>query len=451
MTRHRARLRQLPCLATLILVPILGTTVRAQVPQKVYDDIDRRAKAVEPKVVAWRRDIHEHPELSNNEKRTAKLVADHLRSLGIEVQTEVAHTGVIGILRGGKPGPVVALRADMDALPVKEEVDLPFKSLAKGVFNGQEVSVMHACGHDNHVAILMGTAEVLAGMRSELAGTVKFIFQPAEEGAPIGEEGGAEMMIKEGVLENPKVDAVFGLHVFPYEVGKIVYRSGPLMASGETYRMVVKGKQTHGALPWNGVDPIVIAAQIILGFQTIISRQENLITSPAVLTIGMIRGGVRQNIIPDSVEISGTIRTFNDDMLADIHDRMKRTAESIAAGAGGSARLEMVGKAGLVTYNDPALVERMAPTLKRVVGEDQAGVGELTTTSEDFSYYQKKVPGMFFFLGVTPRGQDPSKIYPNHSPRFFADEGALLPGVRAMTNVAVDFLMGPKKPLPKAN
>ncbi len=449
MTRREPRLVRIP--AVLALVSLLATGARAQVSQKVYDDIDRRAKAVEPKVVAWRRDIHEHPELGNNEKRTAKVVADHLRSLGIEVQTDVAHTGVVGLLRGGKPGPVVALRADMDALPVKEEVDLPFKSQVKAVFNGQEVGVMHACGHDNHVAILMGTAEVLAGMRNELAGTVKFIFQPAEEGPPIGEEGGAEMMIKQGVLENPKVDAVFGLHVFPYEVGKIVYRSGPLMASGETYRLVVKGKQTHGALPWNGVDPIVIAAQIILGFQTIISRQENLITSPAVLTIGMIRGGVRQNIIPDSVEISGTIRTFNDDMLADIHTRMKRTAESIAAGAGGSARLEMVGRAGLVTYNDPALVERMVPTLKRVVGEDRAEVGDLTTTSEDFSYFQKQVPGMFFFLGVTPKGTDPANIYPNHSPRFFADEGALLPGVRAMTNVAVDFLMGAKKPLPKAN
>jgi amidohydrolase len=406
---------------------------------------------VEPKVVAWRRDIHEHPELSNSEVRTAALVANHLRSLGIEVQTGVAHTGVVGILRGDKPGPVVALRADMDALPVKEEVDLPFKSLAKATFNGQEVSVMHACGHDNHVAILMGTAEILAGMRHDLAGTVKFIFQPAEEGAPLGEDGGAEVMVKEGVLENPTVDAIFGLHVFPYEVGRIVYRSGALMASGETYRLVVQGKQTHGALPWNGVDPIVIAAQIILGFQTIVSRQENLITSPAVLTIGMIRGGIRQNIIPDSVEIAGTIRTFDDRMLVDIHDRMKRTAESIAAASGGTARLDMVGRAGLVTYNDPALVERMAPTLKRVVGDERAGVGELTTTSEDFSYYQKKVPGMFFFLGVTPKGADPSTVYPNHSPRFFADEGALLPGVRAMTNMAVDFLMGSKKPLPKAN
>ncbi|MFN8580152.1 MAG: amidohydrolase [Gemmatimonadaceae bacterium] len=425
--------------------------VRGQVPQKLYDEIDARARAVEKKVVAWREDIHEHPELSNREVRTSKLVADHLRSLGIEVQTGVAHTGVVGVLRGGKPGPVVALRADMDALPVKEEVDVPFKSTVRTTFNGQDVGVMHACGHDNHVAILMGTAEVLAGMRNELAGTVKFIFQPAEEGPPTGEEGGAEMMIKEGALENPKVDAIFGLHVFPYEVGRIVYRSGALMASGLTYRLVVKGKQTHGALPWNGVDPIVIAAQIILGYQTIISRQENLIASPAVLTVGMIRGGVRQNIIPDSVEIAGTVRAFSDEMLADIHTRMQRTAEAIASAAGGSARLDMIGRAGFVTYNDPALVERMAPTLKRVVGDDHAGVGELTTTSEDFSSFQKQVPGMFFFLGITPKGADPSTVYPNHSPRFFADEGALLPGVRAMTNVAVDFLMGPKKPLPKAN
>ena len=258
-------------------------------------------------------------------------------------------------------------------------------------------------------------------------------------------------MVKEGVLDNPKVDAIFGLHVFPYESGTIVYRSGALMASGETFRMVVRGKQTHGALPWNGVDPIVIASQIILGFQTIISRQSNLITSPAVITVGMIRGGIRQNIIPDSVEMLGTIRTFDEKMRLDIHDRMKRTAEMIAAASGGSSRLDIASTAGLVTYNDPALVERMAPTLKRVVGESRALVGDLTTTSEDFSFYQKRVPGMFFFLGITPKGADPATVYPNHSPRFFADEAALVPGVRAMANVAVDFLMGPKKAVPKAN
>lgn len=438
-------------LAVPLLLATMPAAALAQVPNKVYDQIDARAKAIEPKVVAWRRDFHEHPELSNHEVRTSRIVADHLRSLGIEVQTGVAHTGVVGILRGAKPGPVVALRADMDALPVREDVDLPFRSHAKGMFNGQEVDVMHACGHDNHVAILMGTAEVLAGMRNELAGTVKFVFQPAEEGPPLGEEGGAPMMVKEGVLDNPKVDAIFGLHVFPYEVGKIVYRSGALMASGETFRLVVKGKQTHGALPWNGVDPIVTAAQIVLGFQTIISRQANLIASPAVITVGMIRGGVRQNIIPDSVEMLGTIRTFDEKMRLDLHDRMKRTAESIAQAAGATARLDISATAGLVTYNDPALVERMAPTLKRVVGDANASVGELTTTSEDFSFFQSKVPGMFFFLGVTPKGADPSTIYANHSPRFYADEGALLPGVRTMSNVAVDFLMGAKKPVPKAN
>lgn len=418
---------------------------------RLYETIDRRAAGIESKVVAWRRDIHEHPELSNSEVRTAKLVADHLRSLGIEVRTGVAHTGVVGVLTGGKPGPVVALRADMDALPVREEVDLPFRSRAKGMFNGQEVDVMHACGHDNHVAILMGVAEILAGMRSELAGTVKFVFQPAEEGPPLGQDGGAPMMVKEGVLENPKVDAIFGLHVFPYEVGSIVYRSGALMASGETFRLVVKGRQTHGALPWNGVDPIVLASQIVLGFQTIVSRQANLITSPAVITVGMIRGGVRQNIIPDSVEIAGTIRTFDEAMRLDIHDKMRRTAEMIAASGGGTARLDIAATAGLVTYNDPALVERMVPTLKRVVGNDRATVGSLTTTSEDFSFFQKQVPGMFFFLGITPKGADPSTVYPNHSPRFFADEAALVPGMRAMANVAVDFLMGPGKPSPKAN
>jgi amidohydrolase len=447
MSRFLAR----PTLLLLTVLSPLTLGGQGTPPTRLYDEIDRRAAAIESKVVAWRRDIHEHPELSNSEVRTAKLVADHLRSLGMEVQTGVAHTGVVGILRGGKPGPVVALRADMDALPVREDVDLPFRSHAKGMFNGQEVDVMHACGHDNHVAILMGVAEVLTAMKGEIAGTVKFIFQPAEEGAPLNEEGGAQMMVKEGVMDNPKVEAIFGLHVFPYESGTIVYRSGALMASGETFRMIVRGKQTHGALPWNGVDPIVIASQIILGFQTIISRQSNLITSPAVITVGMIRGGIRQNIIPDSVEIAGTIRTFDEKMRLDIHDRMKRTAEMIAAASGGSARVDIAATAGLVTYNDPALVERMAPTLKRVVGESRALVGELTTTSEDFSFYQKQVPGMFFFLGITPKGADPSTVYPNHSPRFFADEAALLPGVRAMANVALDFLMGPKKPLPKAN
>jgi amidohydrolase len=406
-------------------------------------EIDRRAPQLEAKAVAWRRDIHQHPELSNREVRTSKLVADHLRSLGIEVRTGIAKTGVVGVLRGGRPGPVVALRADMDALPVAEEVDVPFKSTVRTTYNGQDVGVMHACGHDAHVAILMATAELLAGMREQLPGTVKFLFQPAEEGAPPGEEGGAALMIKEGALENPKVDAVFGLHVFPYEVGSMHYRPGPLMASSDRFEIVVHGRQTHGALPWNGVDPNVVAAQIIVGLQTITSRQVDLIESPAVVTVGRINGGVRYNIVPDSTVLEGTVRTFNEDMRSAIHERIKRTAESIAASAGATAAVNIYRYTG-VTVNDVALTERMAPTLKRVAGNDRVAVAKQTTTAEDFALYEQKVPGMFFFLGITPKGQDASKAAPNHSPRFFVDEGALVPGIRAMASLAVDYLQSGK-------
>lgn len=408
-------------------------------------EIDRRAPALESKAIAWRRDIHQHPELSNREVRTAKLVADHLRSLGIEVKTGVAKTGVIGVLRGGKPGPVVALRADMDALPVAEEVDVPFKSTVTSTYNGQEVGVMHACGHDAHVAILMSVAELLAGMRDQIPGTVKFIFQPAEEGAPPGEEGGAALLIKEGVLENPKVDAIFGLHVFPYEVGTMHYRPGGLMASSDRYTIVVHGRQTHGALPWNGVDPIVVGSQIVLGLQTITSRQVDLIESPAVVTVGRLNAGVRYNIIPDSAVIEGTIRTFDEKMRSDIHERVKRTAESIAASAGATATVTVYPYTP-VTVNDPALTERMAATLKRVAGPDKVSIARQTTTAEDFAMYEQKVPGMFFFLGITPKGTDPAKAAPNHSPRFFVDEGALVPGIRALANLAVDYLQSGKGP-----
>jgi amidohydrolase len=406
-------------------------------------EIDRRAPQLEAKAVAWRRDIHQHPELSNREVRTSKLVADHLRSLGIEVRTNVAKTGVVGILRGGRPGPVVALRADMDALPVAEEVDVPFKSTVRTTYLGQEVGVMHACGHDAHVAILMATAELLAGMRAQLPGTVKFLFQPAEESPPPGEEGGAALMIKEGALDNPKVDAVFGLHVFPYEVGTMHYRPGALMASSDRFEIVVHGRQTHGALPWNGVDPNVVAAQVIVGLQTITSRQVDLVESPAVITVGRINGGVRYNIVPDSTVLEGTVRTFNEDMRSSIHERIKRTAESIAASAGATAKVEIARYTG-VTFNDVALTERMAPTLKRVAGNDKVALAKPTTAAEDFALYEQKVPGMFFFLGITPKGQDASKAAPNHSPRFFVDEAALVPGIRAMASLAVDYLQSGK-------
>jgi amidohydrolase len=395
--------------------------------------------------VAWRRDIHQNPELGNRETRTAKLVADHLTKLGLEVRTGVAHTGVVAVLKGGKPGPVVALRADMDALPVTEEVDLPFKSTVRATYLGQEVGVMHACGHDNHVAILMGVAELLAGVRQDLAGSVKFIFQPAEEGAPAGERGGAELMIEQGALENPKVDAIFGLHVFPFEVGKVVWRAGPLMASGDQFRIVVRGRQTHGAVPWAGIDPIVTASQIVLALQTLVSRSVDLTLTPAVVTVGMIRGGVRNNIVPDSVELIGTIRAFDEATRDSLHSRLKRTAEGIAAAAG--ARADVSSQRGYpVTINDPALTERMIPTLRRTLGANSVIHAQQTTTAEDFSLFQQKVPGMFFFLGVTPKGADPRTVAPNHSPRFFADEGALVPGMRALSNLVVDYMFGAGKP-----
>jgi amidohydrolase len=416
--------------------PVQGQSTR------LNNQVDRLASQVHQKVLTWRRDIHQNPELSNRETRTANLVATHLRSLGLEVRTGVAHTGVVGVLRGGKPGPVVALRADMDALPVTEEVDVPFASKVRTTYNGQEVGVMHACGHDAHTAILMGVAEVLAGMRNELPGTVKFIFQPAEEGAPAGERGGAQLMIEEGALDTPTPSAIFGLHVFPYPAGEIRYRSGGIMAAADAFRIIVKGRQTHGALPWAGVDPIVVASQIVVALQTITSRQVDLTAAPAIITVGAINGGVRFNIIPDSVVMLGTIRTFDTAMRNDIHQRMRRTAESIAQSAGATA-LVVIDTTTAVTYNDPALTERIVPTLRAVAGANHLVVGAPSTTAEDFSRYQQRIPGVFFFLGITPPGTDPAKVAPNHSPRFFVDEAALPTGVRVMAHLAVDYLSRP--------
>jgi amidohydrolase len=405
--------------------------------------VDAAAAALEPKVLAWRRDFHQHPELSNREVRTAAIVADHLRTLGFAVQTGVAHTGVVGLLDSGKPGPVIALRADMDALPVAEEVDLPFASKQRTTFNGQDVGVMHACGHDCHVAILMGVAELLAGLRTQLQGRIKFIFQPAEEGPPPGEEGGAALMIKQGVLENPRPDVIFGLHVFAgVEAGTIAYRPGPALASSDRIRIVVNGRQTHGALPWRGVDPIVISSQIVLGLQTIVSRQVDVTLEPAVVSIGAIKGGVRDNIIPDAVEMLGTVRTFNEEMRADIHTRIRNTVELIARSAGATAQVHF-DNAYPVTVNDIPLTERMVPTLERVAGKDKVCVGQKITGYEDFSYYQQKIPGFFYFVGITPKGVDRKQSAPNHSPRFFVDESALLLGVRSLANLALDYMAAP--------
>ena len=399
-------------------------------------DVTAKIDAVMPKVVEWRRDFHQHPELSNQEFRTAKIVADHLRSLGMEVETEVAHTGVVGTLRGGD-GPVVALRADMDGLPVTELVDLPFASKARGVYQGREVGVMHACGHDNHVAILMGVAEVLAGMGDDLPGTVKFIFQPAEEGTPDGAVGGAELMLIEGAFENPRPDVVFGLHVFPFPAGTIATRPGGLMASSDRHQITIKGKQTHGAVPWAGVDPIVTASQVVLGLQTIVSRQLDATLTPSIVTIGRVEGGVRNNIIPESVELEGTIRTFDAETRIDIHKRIRRTATNIAEAAGATADV-VIDQGYGVTRNDPNLFRQMSPTLERVAG-DRFIEASQTTTAEDFSFFANEVPGLFLFLGVAP--DDPTLIYPNHSPRFYADERALPVGVEALTSMTLDYMM----------
>jgi len=425
-------------LALLALVPCLARAQRADTA-KLHAEIDKGTAAVLPQVVAWRRDIHQHPELGNRETRTSALVAAQLKSLGLEVRTGIAHTGVVGVLKGGKPGPVVALRADMDALPVTEMVDLPFKSTVKTQYNGQEVGVMHACGHDNHVAILLGVATVLAGMRAEIPGTVLFVFQPAEEGPPAGEEGGAALMLKEGAFAGPVPDAVFGLHVWPNALGHIDTRPGALMASAAGLQIVVHGKQTHGAQPWRGVDPIVVAAQIVLGLQTIESRQLDLRRGAAVITLGAINGGNRGNIIPDSVVMVGTVRTFVPGMEKDIADRITRTAQSIAQSAGATATVTM--EHGYdVTVNDEALVAQMTPSMRRVVGAKLDTDITPVTPSEDFSAYAERAPGMFVFLGIVPEGQDPATAAPNHSPYFFADEKALPVGVRTMASLAVDFL-----------
>ena len=406
--------------------------------QGLPDDVQALVDDVMPQVVAWRRDIHAHSELGNREFRTAALVAEHLEQLGMAVQTSVAHTGVVGLLRGGRPGPVVALRADMDALPVTEQVDLPFASRVRTEYNGEEVGVMHACGHDNHVAILMGVAEVLAALGDDLPGTVKFIFQPAEEGPPAGEDGGADMMIREGVLQNPRPDAIFGLHVWPTPVGTLGWRSGGMMASADGFSILVRGRQTHGAVPWAGIDPIVVASQIVLGLQTIPSRQLDATLTPSIVTVGSIHGGNRGNIIPEEVELVGTLRTFDMATREQMHERVTRTAMSIAESAGASAEVS-IGIGVPVTANDPELTRRMLPTLQRVAGDGLVETPRITG-AEDFSFFQEAIPGLFFFLGVAP--DDPERVHPNHSPRFYADERALPLGVQSMTALALDFLEG---------
>jgi amidohydrolase len=397
---------------------------------------------LERKVIEWRRYLHQHPELSNREFETAKYIANHLTALGLEVQTGVAHTGVVGILRGSKPGPVVALRADMDALPVTEKVDLPFASKVIRDYNGQSVGVMHACGHDTHVAMLMGVAELLAARRDAIAGTVKFIFQPAEEGAPEGEQGGAELMVKEGVLNNPAVDAIFGLHISSkMDVGSVGYRSGGIMAAEDNFKLTVKGKQVHGSTPWDGIDPIVAAAQIINDIQTIVSRQLPLTKNAAVITVGSIHGGVRSNIIPDQVEMVGTIRTLDEGMRKTLLERLHHVVKHSAAVMGASAELRVPYTSHYpVTYNDPALVKAMLPTLQNVAGVNQVIEIDAITGAEDFSFFQQKVPGFYFFLGGKAKNMTVDEAPAHHTPYFYIDESGLKLGVALMSQLALDYL-----------
>ncbi|MPY26761.1 amidohydrolase [Shewanella sp. YLB-07] len=422
------------------LAAFFTCSVLSVVHAKELIDTKSLAQEVESEVISWRRDLHQYPELSNREFRTSKIIEKHLISLGLDVRTDIAHTGVVGILKGGNSGPLIALRADMDALPVKEEVDLSFASKAIDTYRGQKVGVMHACGHDTHVAILMGVAQSLVKVKEHLHGDVMFIFQPAEEGAPSGEEGGAELMLKEGLFSERKPEQIFGLHVTSsMPTGMIGLRSGPAMASEDSFTITVSGKQTHGSRPWNGVDPIVAAAQIINGVQTIISRQVDVTAAPAVVSFGAINGGIRSNIIPDKVELIGTIRTFDQDMRADIKKRLANTASLIAESMGASART-VIQQGYPVTVNDPELVQKMEPVLLGVVGEKMLIEPGLITGAEDFSYYALETPGMFFFLGVTPAGTD-YKIAPsNHSPRFYVDESAFVIGVEALTQLAVTSL-----------
>ena len=400
--------------------------------------LEQQFKAIEPKVIEWRRHFHQHPELSNREFKTAEVIADHLTHLGLEVQTGVAHTGVVGILKGNRPGKVIALRADIDALPVTERNDLPFKSEVKATFLGTETGVMHACGHDGHTAILMGVAEILSQHKDKIKGTVKFIFQPAEETPPPGEDGGSRMMIKEGVLENPKVDAIFGLHIRSgVNVGEIHYKPGGAMAAVERFVINVKGKQTHGSEPWNGVDPILISAKIIDGLQTIISRESELINEAAVISVGKITSGVRFNIIPESAEMIGTIRTLDPDMKALIIKRMTEMTETIAIAYGGSATISFSNETA-ITYNDHELVELMLPSLKKAAGETNVKQIKAETIGEDFSYFQELVPGFYFYLGGMTKGN--TQAFPHHTPDFFIDESGLLLGVKAFAQITFDYL-----------
>ena len=421
-------------LAFLSILLSFSAAAQSSDIEKTFAD---KADEINEKVIEWRRYFHKNPELSNREFNTSKKIAEHLTALGLEVTTGVAKTGVVGLLVGDLPGPVIALRADIDALPVKERTPVSFASKAKGTYQGNEVDVMHACGHDTHIAILMGTAEVLAGMKSDLKGTVKFIFQPAEEGAPEGEEGGAELMVKENVMNNPKVDVIFGLHINSQTpVGQIKFKPGAPMASSDWFTINVKGKQTHGSQPWSGVDPIVVSSQIIQGLQTIVSRQSRLTDAPVVITVGIIKAGVRANIIPETAYMEGTIRTLDSDMQKDVHEKIRRTVTLIAESAGATASVDIDTKT-LVTFNDEELTYFAVESLQKAVGKDNVTLSPWTTGAEDFSYYGEHAPAFFFFLGgMTPGDEDAA---PHHTPDFKIDDSGLHHGVKAFCQLVFDY------------
>lgn len=423
-------------LLSLLTLSLITLSLTAQ-SSDLKEMIDQRADELEEQVIEWRRYFHENPELSNREFNTAKKIAEHLESLGLEVQTEIAHTGVVGILKGGKPGPVVALRADIDALPVIERTDVPFKSTVMGEYQGNEVGVMHACGHDTHIAILMGVAQILTEMKGDLKGTVKFIFQPAEEGAPKGEEGGAELMVKEDVLKNPDVDAIFGLHISDdTPVGEIEYRPKGIMASVNSFDIKVTGKQAHGSAPWSGIDPIVTSAQIINNIQTIVSRSMPLTRQAAVVTVGVINGGVRNNIIPEEVTMQGTIRALDEEMRQLIFKRLETVVQNTAESNGAVAELT-INKGYPITYNDPELTAQMLSTLEETAGKGNVKLINAITGAEDFSFFQNEIPGLYFFVGGKAPDREASG---HHTPDFYIDESGLKLGVRAMANLVIDYM-----------
>lgn len=431
--------KYLSVIGVIILLHINAAAQNSNRDKQLLAAIDK----VEPKCIAWRRALHEHPELGNREFKTSKMIADHLRSLGLDVKEGVAKTGVVALLKGSKPGPVVGLRADMDALPVTERVAIPFASKIKTEYNSQEVGIMHACGHDTHVAMLMSVAEVLSGMKNELAGTVKFVFQPAEEGAPEGEEGGAALMVKEGVLDNPKVEVMFGLHINAQTpVGQIKYREEGIMAAADWFSIKIKGKQSHGAQPWLGIDPVVIGAQIIEGLQTIVSRQTELTKNAVVISTTIFKGGVRENIIPEEATLAGTIRTLDKDMQKEVWERIERTAKNMAEASGATAEVSFDSKT-LVTYNNPELTRKMVPSLMKATN-GHAMEMDAVMGAEDFSFFGDKVPALFFYLGGMPAGKDPKTAAPHHTPDFFIEESGMKTGIKAFCYLVLDYMKLPQ-------